>query len=118
RDAAAEIAGNVSLYVKKDQIPDGVRKLLRDEDAGVRCVAAWFLYCSGQGLELKDVMAVLQETLKSSDPWARRQAARCLGSLGPNAGDAAAAALTAALEDKDEGVRKAAAEALKSIRPK
>jgi HEAT repeat protein len=117
RDAAAEIAGNVSLYVKKDLIPDGVRKLLHDEDAGVRCVAAWFLYCSGRALELKDVTAVLQKTLKSSDPWARRQAARCLGSLGPNAGDAVEA-LSAVLEDKDEDVRKAAADALKSIQQK
>jgi HEAT repeat protein len=114
RDAAAEIAGNVGMYQKKDQISDRVRRLLDEKDPGVRCVAAWFLYCGGRALELKDVLAVLQETLKSSDPWARRQAARCLGSLGPQAREAAPA-LTAALEDKDEGVRSAAAEALKSI---
>jgi HEAT repeat protein len=96
-------------------IPDDVMKLVHDQDPAVRCAAAWFLYGCGQALEIKDVLAVLQETLKSPDPWARRQAARCLGSLGPNAKDATPA-LSAVLEDKDEGVRDAAAKALKGIR--
>jgi HEAT repeat protein len=115
RDAATEIAGNVSMYWKKESIPDGVLKLVHDKDPAVRCVAAWFLYRGGQALEIKDVLAVLQETLKSPDPWVRRQAALCLGTLGPNARDAAPA-LAAILEDKDEGVRDAAARALKSVR--
>jgi HEAT repeat protein len=115
RDAATEIAGNVSVYWKKELIPDGVRKLVHDRDPAVRCTAAWFLHCGGQALEIKDVLTVLQETLKSTDPWVRRRAARCLGLLGPNAKDAAPT-LSAALEDKDEGVRDAAAKALKSIR--
>jgi HEAT repeat protein len=115
RDAAAEIAGNVSMYWKKELIPDGVRKLAHDRDPAVRCVAAWFLHRGGQALDTKDVLAVLQETLKSTDPWARRHAARCLGSLGPNAKDAVPQ-LSAVLEDKDEGVRDAAAKALASIR--
>lgn len=115
RDAAAEIAGNVARYLKKEQIPEGVLRLAHDKDPGVRCVAAWFLYCGARALELKDVLAVLQETLKSSDPWARRQAAQFLGAIGPHAKDAAPA-LAAVLEDKDEAVRDAAAKALKSIR--
>jgi HEAT repeat protein len=55
--------------------------------------------------------------LKAADPWARRQAARFLGSFGPYAKDAVPA-LTAVLDDRDEGVRKAAAEALKGIQQK
>jgi HEAT repeat protein len=114
RDAATDVAGNVSMYWKKELIPDGVRTLLHDEDPAVRCVAAWFLHRGGQALAIKDALAVLQETLKSPDPWVRRQAARCLGSLGPNAKDAAPA-LSALVDDKDEGVRDAVAKALKSI---
>jgi HEAT repeat protein len=115
RDLAADVAREASTYLRKDQIPDDVKKLAQDPDPAVRCVTAWFLYCAGRALEIKDVLAVLQETLKAPDPWARRQAARYLGALGPSARDAAPA-LAATLEDKDEEVRKAAAEALKTIR--
>ena len=45
----------------------------------------------------------------------RASLARALGEIGPAAKEAESL-LVAALEDKDEGVRKAAAEALKSIR--
>jgi HEAT repeat protein len=117
RDAAAEIAENVSLYQKKDLVPPGVLKLVDDKDPGVRCVAAWFLHRSGQALELRGLLPILKETLTAPDPWARRQAARCLGGLGPNARDAAEA-LAALLRDEDQGVRDAAARALKSIQPK
>jgi HEAT repeat protein len=89
------------------------RPLLRDDDAGVHCVAAWCLYCAGRALALDDAVAVLQETLKAPDPWARRQAAGCLGSLGPAAG-----ALAELRHDPDDGVRDAAARALAAIRQK
>jgi HEAT repeat protein len=117
RDAAAEIAGNASMYWKKELIPDGVTELVQDKDPAVRCVAAWFLHRGGQALGTKDVVAVLRGTLKSPDPWVRRRAADCLGSLGPNAKEAAPA-LSALLEDGDEGVRAAAGKALQSIQPR
>jgi HEAT repeat protein len=116
RDAAAQISGNVAMYIPKKQIPEGVTKLLQDKDPGIRCVAAWFLY-GARALELKTALGVLQETLRSSDPWSRRQAIQFLGKLGPQSRDAVPA-LTAALEDKDEGVREAAVLALKSIQRK
>jgi HEAT repeat protein len=115
RDLAAEIAGGMSAYLRKEQVPDGVRKLLREDDPAVRCVAAWFLYGAGRGMDLPEVIAVQRQTLTASDPWARRQAVGYLGALGPSARDAAEA-LTALLQDKDEGVRDAAARALKAIR--
>jgi HEAT repeat protein len=63
------------------------------------------------------VIAVQRATLKAPDPLARQQAARFLGKLGPLAKDVAED-LAALLEDRDEGARKAAAEALKSVRGK
>lgn len=116
RDAAALISGNVAMYIPKERIPAGVTKLLQDKDPGVRCVAAWFLY-GARALELKSALGVLQETLKSSDPWSRRQAIQFLGKLGPQSRDAVPA-LTAALEDKDQGVREAAIQALESVQRK
>jgi HEAT repeat protein len=112
RDFALEIAGDASTYLTKDPLLD-VKGFLQDKDAGVRCVAGWVLHCA-RAVEIKKVIAVQTDTLKASDPWARRQAARFLGRLGPYAKDAVAA-LSAAREDKDEGVRKAVAEALKNI---
>ena len=103
------------MYLTKDPLTD-VKELLQDKDAGVRCVTAWVLH-SARNVDLKEVLPIIQETLKAPDPWARRQAARYLGRLGPYAKDAAPA-LSAALDDKDEDVRRAAAEALKSIQQK
>jgi HEAT repeat protein len=116
RDAVAEICGSVVVYLKKDQVPAGATRLLHDRDVGVRCVAAWTLY-NARAIEIKDAIAVQRETLKAADPWARRQAARFLGKLGSSAKDAAGD-LSALLDDKDEGVRDAAARALKSIQRK
>jgi HEAT repeat protein len=115
REIAVETAADMSTYLTKDPLTD-VKRFLQDEDAGVRCVTAWALHCA-RAVDIKEVIAVQRETLKASDPWARRQAARFLGRLGPYGKDAASA-LSAALDDKDEGVRKAAAEALKKVQPK
>jgi HEAT repeat protein len=112
RDFATEMASEASMYLQKDPMVD-VKGFLQDNDAGVRCVAAWVLH-TARAVELKDVVAVLCETLKATDPWARRQAARFLGKLGRYGKDAAPA-LAAAMEDKDEGVRDEVAKALKSI---
>jgi HEAT repeat protein len=121
RDTATRILVDKSfLPLTKDQVIDA-RKCWGDGDPGVRCVAAWVLYCRrgqpGVGVELKDVLETWEQGLKASDPWARRHAARFVGSLGP-AARGAVPALTAALEDKDDGVRTTAAEALKKIQQK
>jgi HEAT repeat protein len=115
RDFATEMACETSMYLRNDPLVD-VKGFSEDKGAGVRCVAAWVLH-SARAVELKDVIAVQRETLKATDSWARRQAARFLGKLGPYGKDAAPA-LSAALEDKDEGVRDAAAAALKSVQRK
>ena len=104
-----------SIYLTKDPLAD-VKPFLEDKNAGVRCVAAWVLHCA-RAVEIKNVIAVQVETLKASDPWARRQAARFLGRLGRYGKDAAPA-LSAALEDQDQAVRKAVAEALQRIQQK
>jgi HEAT repeat protein len=115
RQLACDTALDVSIYLTKDPLTD-VKPLLEDKDAAVRCVASWVLYCA-RAVEMKDAIAVQREALKAADPWARQQAARFLGKLGPSAKDAAED-LAALLDDKDEGTRKAAAEALKNIRGK
>jgi HEAT repeat protein len=121
RDTAVQIVRDKNfLPLTKEQVADA-RRFLEDPEPGVRCVASWVLYCRrgqpGVGVDTGDVIAVQRQTLQASDPWARCQAARLLGSLGPYGQDAIPA-LTAVLEDKDEGVRKAAAAALKNIRPR
>src|SRR5262245_186730 len=115
RKIASVTALEFSAYLTKDPLTD-VKPLLEDKDAGVRCVTSWVLY-TARAVDMKDAIPVQRETLKAADPWARRQAARYLGKLGPSAKDAAED-LAALLDDKDEGVRKAAAEALKSVRGK
>ena len=115
RQLASQIACEMSVYLTKDPLAD-VKPLLEDKDAGVRCVTAWVLH-SARAVDIKDGIAVQRATLKAADPWARQQAARFLGKLGPFAKDAADD-LAVLLNDKSEGVRTAAAEALKSIRGK
>jgi HEAT repeat protein len=119
RDTAVRILKDKSFVpLTKEQLADAA-KFLDDPDPGVRCVAAWVVHCgrriAGAAVNYKEVLDAQQQTLKAADPWARRQAARFLGSFGP-AARAAAPALSALLEDDDEGVRKAAAEALKAVR--
>jgi HEAT repeat protein len=121
RDTAVRIVRDKNFVrLTKEQLAD-VRKFVDDPDPGVRCVAAWVENCgrrlAGENVDYKEVIAVQAETLKAADPWARRQAARFIGSFGPYGKDGAAA-LTAALEDRDEGVREEAARALKAVQPK
>jgi HEAT repeat protein len=117
RDCASETARELSPYLNrtKDPLAD-VKSFLSDRDAGVRCVAAWFLY-EARAVDIKDAVAAQRELLKAPDPWVRRRAARNLSRLGPGGKDAVEA-LTALLQDKDAGVREAAARALESIQPK
>src|SRR5262249_14325481 len=116
RDASAHVSGNVAMYVPKKQVPAGVTRLLQDKDPGVRCVAAWFLH-GCRAVEIKEALAVFEEALASSDPWARRQGVQFLGKLGAQS-RAAAPAIKRLLDDRDEGVRDAAAKALKDIQRK
>jgi HEAT repeat protein len=121
RDTAVRIFRDKNFVpLTKEQLADA-KKFLKDSDAGVRCVAVWVVHCArrqaGENVDYKEDFVAFQEALKAEDPWARLQAARFLGHFGPYAKDAVPA-LSAALEDKDEGVRKAVAEALNSIRSK
>jgi HEAT repeat protein len=118
RDTAARVLRDKNFVpLTRDQIAEATRRL-KDPDAGVRCVAAWVLYCRrgqpGVDLQSKDFLEVQVQALTASDRWARREAARFLGSLGPY-GEDAAPALSAARDDADAGVREAAAAALKCI---
>jgi len=89
---------------------------LQDKDANVRCVAAWVLH-SARAIPIKEAIAVLRETLSAPHPWAQAKAALYLGKLGAEARDAVPE-LTRALDDSDEGVRHAAAKALKAVQRK
>jgi HEAT repeat protein len=115
RELASYVCVEMSVYLTKDPLAD-VKPLLEDKDAGVRCVTAWVLH-TARAVDIKDVIAVQRATLKATDPWARQQAARFLGKLGQSAKDAAED-LSSLLDDKDEGVRRAATEALQTIRQK
>jgi HEAT repeat protein len=121
RDTAVRIFSDKNFVpMTEEQLADA-KTFLRDSDAGVRCVAVWVVHCArriaGENVDYKPDIAAFEETLNAKDPWARRQAAHFLGHFGPFAKDAVPA-LTATLDDKDEGVRKAAAEALKGIQRK
>jgi HEAT repeat protein len=121
RDTATRVLRDKNfLPLTPDQLTD-VRGFVKDPDPGVRCVAAWVLHCrraqTGAAVDDKDFIEVQRQTLKASDPWARRQAAQLLGTLGPYGKDAEAA-LSAVLDDPDAGVREAAAAALKGIQRK
>jgi HEAT repeat protein len=121
RDTAVHVLRDKNFVpMTKDQIAEA-SKFLQDPDPGVRSVAAWVVHCgrriAGENVDYREIIAAQQEALKVSDPWVRLQAARFLGSFGPYAREAVPA-LSAVLEDRDEGVRQAAAEALKRIQPK
>jgi HEAT repeat protein len=78
----------------------------------------WAAVAAGKIGRQKELVPPLREGLKTpADGALRRYAAQALGRLGPEA-EAAAADLTEALKDDNEGVRTAAAEALKRIRPR
>src|SRR5262249_59650998 len=117
RDAATRVLRDkweaTGLPLTKEQAVE-VKALAKDKDEAVRCTSVWILYCS-RLISVKEVVGQQRESLKASDPWVRRQAVRFLGKLGSHSKDAIED-LTALLKDDDEGVRQAAAEALKRIR--
>ncbi|HMF12389.1 MAG TPA: HEAT repeat domain-containing protein, partial [Gemmataceae bacterium] len=115
RALAVQSAVEVSDYLQKDPMND-VRPFLKDKDPAVRCVTAWILH-SARAVPIKEAIAVLRETLSAPHPWAQCQAAHYLGKLGAEAAGAVPE-LTRALDDSDEGVRHAAAKALKAVQRK
>jgi HEAT repeat protein len=67
--------------------------------------------------ETQPVVAALTAALRDEDAFVRRDAARALGQLGPDAADAAPALTAVAHKDRNNHVRKAAVDALKQIDP-
>jgi HEAT repeat protein len=102
-----------SLGMAAKETAPGVQEKLKDNDFGVRVVAAWALVQMG-GLEGKDAVPVLLAALKDADSWTRQTAATYLGSLGAPA-KSALTALRDLSSDESEDVRKAAAEAVKQL---
>ncbi|HLY07741.1 MAG TPA: HEAT repeat domain-containing protein [Planctomycetota bacterium] len=90
---------------------------LKDPDGGVRCAAAWAVARITGGQATQRAVEVLIGGLKDKEPRARQDAARILGDVGTDA-RSAAPALTAALDDENDDVRKAAAEALGKVQGK
>jgi HEAT repeat protein len=95
---------------------EALKKNLVSEDAFFRMCSAWALaMVNPQGEDIaKLTVPLLVEALKHERAFARIEAADALGRLGKNA-LSAAPALQAALKDPDDGVREAAATALKQI---
>ncbi len=93
-----------------------LKKNLVSEDAFFRMCSAWALaMVNPHGEDIaKLTVPLLVEALKHERAFARIEAADALGRLGEGAGSAAPA-LQAALQDPDNGVRQAAATALKQI---
>lgn len=87
---------------------------LRSGDASQRLHAIRAL--EDRGAEAA-VVPALAEALKDENAFVRRDAARALGKVGPEARPAVPALLAAARKDRERSVRKAVAEALKKIDP-
>jgi HEAT repeat protein len=117
RRAAAFALGKIGAEDNPKAVVRALAGRLRDDDAGVRDVAASALgdvfTALGEtaGAYWSDAGPALQKALKDADPRVRRSAACALGALGPDA-VAARDALVAALDDDAAGVRQNAAWAL------
>jgi HEAT repeat protein len=90
---------------------------LKDPDGGVRSAVAWAIARITGGQATQRAIEVMIAALKDKEPRARQDAARLLGDVGSDA-RAAIPALTAAQEDPNEDVRKAAQEALGKVQAK
>jgi HEAT repeat protein len=88
--------------------------LLMDDDPEVRQAVAVALVKLHPEAKVAAIQ-VLNDLLKDKNWWVRKTTAEALGNIGPDA-ESAVPALTKSLQDADDNVRKAAAEALKKIR--
>jgi HEAT repeat protein len=92
-----------------------LRKAQEDPDPGTRAAVAW-AYAKIAGAEAAhSAIPVLLGALKASDPKIRQEAARLLGTLGPDARDAHAALVEARRNDASEEVRRVAAESASKL---
>jgi HEAT repeat protein len=111
RAAAARILGEMGAAAK-DAVPE-LQTALGDEDKEVRRSAARSL--GDIGPASKPAVAALGKTLKDSDPQVRQASAYALGRIKD---PAAKPFLEAAKKDSNEGVKRAAKEALKNLKRK
>ena len=91
--------------------------LLKSADRNLALASAWALVHirPGSADVAAETLPVLMAGLADRLPLARRGAAEALGNLGPLAKEAVPA-LRKAVRDEDQDVRRAAVEALRSIR--
>jgi HEAT repeat protein len=101
----------------KSALPGLQERSKKDDDAGVRSASALAVARITGAQANQRAVAVMLKALKDKDPRVRQDGARCLGQLGADA-KSAVPALSIALEDGDEDVRKVAAEALEKIQSK
>ncbi len=116
RRDAAQLLGDLGLSAQS-ALP-ALRQSLQDKDAGVRSAAAFAIARITTAKANNSAAAIMLEAFKHEDPRVRQDAARFLGLIGPDAGAAVTALTQAKDKDEDEGVRKAAAEALGKIQAK
>ncbi len=116
RRDAAQLLGDLGLTAKTAM--PALRQALQDKDPSVRSAAAYAIARISTAQANHSAAATMLEAFKDKDARVRLDAVRFLGMIGPDA-SAATAVLTQAKEkDEDEGVRKAAAEALTKIQAK
>jgi len=111
RAAAARILGELGPKAK-DAVPD-LQAALADPDKEVRRSAARSL--GDIGPASKSAVPTLGKALKDADPQVRQSAAYALGRIGD---PAARPFLEAAKKDTNESVKRAAKEALKTLKKK
>lgn len=109
RAAAARILGELGP-VAKDAVPD-LQAALTDADKDVRRCAARALGDIGKAS--KPAVKALGKTLKDNDAPVRQASAYALGRIGD---PAAKPLLEAAKKDTNEGVKRAAKDALKALK--
>ncbi|HLY73080.1 MAG TPA: HEAT repeat domain-containing protein [Planctomycetota bacterium] len=90
---------------------------LKDSDGGVRSAVAWAIARITGGQANQSAIEVMIAALKDKEPRARLDAARLLGEVGTDA-RSAIPALTTALEDENDDVRKTAQESLGKVQGK
>ena len=96
------------------ELPSLREAVNRQQEIDIRITAAEWLWLSERKADA--VLGVLNDALSAKDAVQHRRAAALLGRIGPSAA-ASAPLLKRALNDADESVSQAAAQALKTINP-